>query len=181
MKKINTLFLVGFLSMACAGAAFAASHSEGHDDGHGDEHATEGHGDEHAMEGHEGHKMSAVGMPAEAGAEANKTITVHMMDTMKFNFSSSDVEEGDIVKFIVMNKGQIPHEFGIGSVAEQTAHRDMMKSMPGMKHEDGSTVSVAPGKSKELIWQFMGGETVQFACNVAGHFEAGMHAETKLH
>jgi hypothetical protein len=37
------------------------------------------------MEGHEGHKMSAVGMPAAKGAVPNKTITVHMMDTMKYN------------------------------------------------------------------------------------------------
>ena len=172
MKKINTLFLAGFLSVAFAGSAFAASHAEKHDDGHGDG---------HSMEGMEGHKMSKVGMPAEKGAKANKTITVHMMDTMKFNFSNSNIEEGDIVKFIVMNKGKVPHEFGVGSIDEQTAHRAMMKSMPGMKHDDGTTVSVEPGKSKELIWQFMGDETVQFACNVPGHFEAGMQAKVELH
>ncbi|PWQ92402.1 copper-binding protein [Leucothrix pacifica] len=134
------------------------------------------------MEGHEGHKMSAVGMPAAKGAVPNKTITVHMMDTMKYNFSNlAGIEEGDIVKFVVMNKGKIPHEFGIGSIEEQVAHRKMMKEMPNMKHEDGSTVSVEPGKSKELIWQFIGDETAQFACNVPGHFEAGMHAEVELH
>lgn len=126
--------------------------------------------------------MSAVGMPAEKGAAPNKTITVHMMDTMKFNFSNlAGIEEGDIVKFIVMNKGKITHEFGIGSVDEQVAHRKMMQAMPNMKHEDGTTVSVAPGQSKELVWQFLGDTTAQFACNVPGHFEAGMHAEVALH
>jgi len=91
------------------------------------------------------------------------------------------IKKGDIIKFVVMNKGKIPHEFGIGSIEEQTAHRKMMQSMPGMKHEDGATVSVEPGKSKDLIWHFMGdATTVQFACNVPGHFEAGMHSEVKL-
>ena len=164
MKKINTWLLTSLLTAGLSGNVFAGT--DGHDDGH-------------AMEGH---KMSAVGMPAEKGAKANKTVTVHMMDTMKFNFSGlKGIEEGDIVKFIVMNKGKIPHEFGIGSVEEQVAHRNMMKSMPGMKHEDGSTVSVEPGKSKELVWQFIGDATAQFACNVPGHFEAGMHAEVELH
>ena len=104
-----------------------------------------------------------------------------MMDTMKFNFSQSDLEEGDIVKFIVMNKGKVPHEFSIGTVEEQAAHRKMMKDMPNMKHDDGTAVSVAPGKTGELVWQFMGTGKVQFACNVPGHFEAGMHAEVELH
>ena len=176
MKKINTAVILGLLCASFSTATLATSDTDGHGDGHGSS-----HGDGHSMEGHEGHKMSSVGMPAEAGAEANKTITVHMMDTMKFNFSNKDIEQGDIVKFVVMNKGKIPHEFGIGSVAEQKAHRDMMKSMPDMKHDDGATIMVAPGKTAELIWQFIGEETVQFACNVAGHFEAGMHTEAQLH
>jgi len=176
MKKINTWLLASLLTVSFSGASFASTDDDAHSDGHGDGHAAES-----SMEGHEGHKMSAVGMPAEKGAEANKTITVHMMDTMKFNFSNLNIEEGDIVKFVVMNKGKIPHEFGIGSVEEQVAHRKMMLSMPGMKHEDGSTVSVEPGKSKEIVWQFMGDTTAQFACNVPGHFEAGMHAEVELH
>jgi len=113
MKKINTWLLAGLLTAGFSGASVAATD----DDAHGD-----GHGDGHVMEGHEGHKMSAVGMPAEKGAVANKTITVHMMDTMKFNFSNLKVEQGDIVKFVVMNKGKIPHEFGIGSIEEQAAH-----------------------------------------------------------
>lgn len=164
MKKVQTWLLASLFTIGFSGNVFAAA---------------DGHGDGHAMEGH---KMSAVGMPAEKGAAPNKTITVHLMDTMKFNFSNlAGIEEGDIVKFIVMNKGKITHEFGIGSVEEQTAHRKMMQSMPNMKHEDGSTVSVAPGQSKELVWQFLGDATAQFACNVPGHFEAGMHAEVALH
>ena len=56
----------------------------------------------------------------------------------------------------------------------------LMKSMLGMKH-DGTTVRVEAGKTGELVWQFIGEETVQFACNVSGHLEAGIHAEVELH
>ena len=170
MKKINTVIFVSLLALGFSGASFAAGSD---DHGHSKEKSTEGHDDG-------GHKMSAVGMPAKTG-DATKTITVDLLDTMKFNFSYlDDIKKGDIVKFVVMNKGKITHEFGIGSIEEQTAHRKMMQSMPGMKHEDGATVSVEPGKSKEIVWQFMGDSTVQFACNVPGHFEAGMHAVVEL-
>jgi len=173
MKKINIYIFASILTLGFSGASFAAG-TDDHSHGHSKEKAVEGH------DGHEGHDMSAVGMPVDSSA-ATKTITVHMMDSMKFNFSDmAGIKKGDIIKFVVMNKGRIPHEFGIGSIEEQTAHRKMMQSMPGMKHEDGATVSVEPGKSKEIVWQFMGDSTVQFACNVPGHFEAGMHAEVKL-
>ena len=140
MKKINTWLLASLLTVGFSGASFASAEGEAKDDGHGD-----GHGDGHVME--EGHKMSAVGMPAEKGAVANKTITVHMMDTMRFNFSNLKIEEGDIVKFVVMNKGKIPHEFGIGSIEEQVAHRDMMKKMPGMGQLPTGAMSQVNDKS----------------------------------
>ena len=176
MKKINTCIFVSLLTLGASAAIFASG-SDDHSHGHSTKKSTDSHG-EHGD--HSGHDMSAVGMPVDSSA-ATKTITVHMMDSMKFNFSNlSNIKKGDIIKFVVMNKGRIPHEFGIGSVEEQTAHRKMMQSMPGMKHEDGATVSVEPGKSKDLVWQFMGDSTVQFACNVPGHFEAGMHTEINL-
>jgi len=50
----------------------------------------------------------------------------------------------------------------------------MMQNMPDMKHNDPNTVSLAPGKSAKLSRKFMGKDTVVFACNIPGHFEAGM-------
>jgi len=172
MKRTTLFILTSLLTIGVSTAIFAGA---GHDDGHSTKKTTEGHDDG-------GHEMSAVGMPMPVDSTAvTKTITVHMMDSMKFNFSDmAGIKKGDIIKFVVMNKGKIPHEFGIGSIEEQTAHRKMMQSMPGMKHEDGATISVEPGKSKEIVWHFMGDSTVQFACNVPGHFEAGMHSEVKL-
>ena len=176
MKKTNLFLFASLLTIGISTAIYAGA---GHDDSHSTNKTSEGH---NHGEGHEGHDMSAVGMPMPVESTAvTKTITVHMMDSMKFNFSDiSGIKKGDIIKFVVMNKGRIPHEFGIGSIEEQTAHRKMMQSMPGMKHEDGATVSVDPGKSKEIVWHFMGDSTVQFACNIPGHFEAGMHTEIKL-
>lgn len=33
-------------------------------------------------------------------------------------------------------------------------HVEMMKEMPDMKHAEGNAVSLEPGETQELIWQF---------------------------
>ena len=65
-------------------------------------------------------------------------------------------------------------EFSIGSAAEQLEHREMMKNMGSHTHDSGSTVTVKPGKAKQMLWHFHGDNHVEFACNIPGHAEAGM-------
>ena len=132
-------------------------------------------------EEHSGHHSegSAVGQPATESA-ATKTIAVTTLDTMRFTFSSQpDLKAGDIVKFVITNKGKLPHEFSIGDEKEQQAHRKMMRQMPDMIHQDGNTVTVKSGETKVLTWEFKSGDVV-FACNVPGHFEAGMFHKVSL-
>ena len=84
------------------------------------------------------------------------------------------VKPNDVVQFVVMNTGKIDHEFSIGSVSEQLEHREMMKKMGNHAHDSGSTVTVKPGKAKQMLWHFHGDNNVEFACNILGHAEAGM-------
>jgi uncharacterized cupredoxin-like copper-binding protein len=48
-----------------------------------------------------------------------------------------------------------------------------MKGMD-MSHDDPNSVLVEPGKTAELVWTFDTDATLEFACNVPGHYEAGM-------
>ena len=110
-----------------------------------------------------------------------RRIKVSMRDTMRFAFYTTlDLKRGDVVRFVVTNRGQLRHEFSIGNEQEQVAHRAMMREMPNMVHEDANTVTVEPGESKELIWRFDGKGPVVFACNIPGHAEAGMVATAEL-
>ncbi|WP_374439731.1 cupredoxin domain-containing protein [Pseudomonas panipatensis] len=43
-----------------------------------------------------------------------------------------------------------------------------------MHHGGGNTVMVAPGKTAELTWTFSKATNLEFACNVPGHYQAGM-------
>ena len=167
MKYFLTIAFFAISSVAIA----SGSHSGGH--GH-DQPQSSGHGGG-------GHAQSAVGMPAKP-EQATKTIEVELLDTMRFKFSEEvKIKDGDIVKFVVTNKGRLPHEFSIGNQEEQDTHRQMMRNMPNMHHEDGNTVSLKPGETRILTWHFKGNDDVVFACNIPGHYEAGMHHRSALH
>ncbi|MEZ9543690.1 cupredoxin family protein [Vibrio sp. 10N.286.48.C11] len=127
---------------------------------------------DHSMMNMEG--MSEVGMPA-TGAKPDKVLHVLLSDDMKITFKNKvDIEPNDVVQFVVMNTGKIDHEFSIGSASEQLEHREMMKNMGNHAHDSGSTVTVKPGKAKQMLWHFHGDNQVEFACNIPGHAEAGM-------
>lgn len=175
MKKIIMIGLFTISSTAMVSATNSGGHSH-------EQAMKEEHGNSHSSDGHQGggHAQSTVGMPVMAG-RATKTINVDLLDSMRLDFAEHPgVKNGDIVKFVVTNKGQLPHEFSIGDKKEQAAHREMMRSMPNMKHTDGNTVSLKSGETKELTWMFMGNKEVIFACNVAGHYDAGMHSKAMI-
>ncbi|USD42364.1 copper-binding protein [Vibrio sp. SCSIO 43135] len=124
--------------------------------------------------------MSEVGMPAN-GAKPDKVVHVILADDMSISFKNDvTIEPNDVVQFVVMNTGKIDHEFSIGSATEQLEHREMMKKMPTHAHDSGSTVTVKPGKAKQLLWHFHGDNNVEFACNIPGHAEAGMTKSMSL-
>jgi len=146
------LISIAFLGMLSANVIAGGDHAHGHD--------SEG---------------SRVGYPSDEVDEV-KIIHVVTKDTMRYEFSPKpEVEEGDVVKFVVTNEGLVNHEFSIGNKSEQELHRKMMRKMPNMIHEDGNTVTVKPGETKVLTWKFSGNGGVVFACNIPGHFEAGMY------
>ncbi|EKO3407052.1 cupredoxin family protein [Vibrio fluvialis] len=126
-------------------------------------------------------EMSDVGMSA-TGSKPTKVVHVLLSDDMKITFKKEvDIQPNDVVQFVIMNTGKIDHEFSIGSAKEQLTHREMMRSMNGQHmHDSGSTVTVQPGKAKQLMWHFQGDNNVEFACNIPGHAEAGMVKKVTL-
>ncbi len=129
---------------------------------------TQSHGHDHdAMQ-------SSVGEPA--SGKPDRIIRVAMRDSMRFVFEATleTLRRGEVVEFRVRNDGVIAHEFSIGSIDEQLRHAAMMREMPDMKHDDPNAITLAPGESGRLAWRFLGNEEVVFACNIPGHFEAGM-------
>ncbi len=124
---------------------------------------------------------SAVGEPGHAN-NVQREIKVNLSDTMRIKFDKEldEIKSGTTIKFVVENTGKIPHELFIGSEREQDDHAEMMKEMPEMKHDDANTLVLGPGQTGTIIWNFQGEELVVFACNIAGHFEAGMFKKVPI-
>lgn len=97
-----------------------------------------------------------------------------MTDAMRFNPANIAVKQGETIRFVVKNSGQVKHEFVLGTDKELKEHYELMKKFPEMEHSDPSMVTVAPGRTGEVIWQFTRSGTVAFACLQPGHYDAGM-------
>jgi uncharacterized cupredoxin-like copper-binding protein len=127
----------------------------------------------------DGGHAQGVGVPGDPN-KVSRTIQVLMSDDMKFTPATVSVKRGETIRFMVRNAGQIKHEMVIGSMAELKQHAELMRKMPGMEHADENQVTLAPGKSGELVWQFTKAGTVDFACLEPGHFEAGMMGKVSV-
>jgi uncharacterized cupredoxin-like copper-binding protein len=140
------------------------------------------------------------GQPAPA-AKATRSVEVVMGD-MSFTPKAIDIKAGETVRFVLVNKGQLLHEFNLGDAAMHARHQQEMLQMQqsgmltptgmkamdhgamagmdhgkmdhGMKHDDPNSVLVEPGKTAELTWTFNKATSLEFACNIPGHYQAGM-------
>jgi uncharacterized cupredoxin-like copper-binding protein len=105
---------------------------------------------------------------------AKRTIAVQMLDTMRFVPDRIDVKLNETVRFTVRNSGQQMHEFVIGTKEENEKHAALMVKFPDMEHDEPYMAHVAPGKRGEIVWTFNRAGTFEFACLIAGHYQAGM-------
>ncbi|WP_048308201.1 plastocyanin/azurin family copper-binding protein [Halomonas sp. PR-M31] len=128
-------------------------------------------------------------------AEIDRTIEVTAGD-LWFKPNDLVIAPGETVKFVIENLGQIEHEFVIGAADAQKEHREMMLDMASGdgRHHDMSAghhsagnnvmpaVTVASGETRTLVWTApdTANNDLIYACNIAGHFEGGMHGELKV-
>lgn len=127
--------------------------------------------------GHD-HGSFAFGKPGQA-ENVDRTIEL-AVNEMSFGIEKLEVKAGETIRFVIHNGSEIEHDFTLGDHATQEAHRaEMMKMMESdsgmMSHDDANAVFLAPGETKQLIWTFSKPGDFEFACNVPGHYEAGMH------
>lgn len=103
-----------------------------------------------------------------------RTIRISMNDRMRFEPARIEVKEGETVRLVVKNEGKLMHELVIGTRKELDEHAALMKKFPNMEHDEPYMVHVAPGKTGEIVWTFNRPGQFDFACLIAGHYEAGM-------
>ncbi|MGE4535371.1 cupredoxin domain-containing protein [Halomonas sp.] len=136
---------------------------------------------------------------AVSDADIDRTIRVEAGD-MWFDSEKLNIAPGETIKFEIVNTGNVEHEFVIGDAEAQEAHRKMMQEMGGSHGGGGGhgghgghdmaegehggsmpSVTIAPGDTAELVWTApQNVDGLQYACNIPGHYEAGMYGNIDL-
>ena len=119
------------------------------------------------------------GIAAEAKT-AKRTIQVKMSDAMRFTPDLIQVKQGETVKLVITNEGQMLHEFVLGTKSELDAHAALMVKFPNMEHDEPYMAHVPAGKTGEITWTFNRAGDFDFACLIAGHYQAGMVGKVKV-
>ncbi len=122
------------------------------------------------------HRDAAYGKPGDP-ATAARTVQIDMSDSMRFTPALITARKGETIRFVLRNSGKVRHEMVLGSSKELREHAALMRKFPEMEHADPNRLSVDPGKTGALIWQFTRAGTFDFACLQPGHFEAGMRGK----
>lgn len=152
MKAKMILFSFFFYLSALTGAALAAGNHPG---GHG-------HGND-----------QGAGKPGVV-SEVDRTVDIEMNDEMRFIPDKLTVRQGETIKFVVKNVGEMEHEFVLGTEKELMEHSEQMKQHTEMAHEEPNMIRVAPGQVGEVVWHFTTSGKIDFACLIPGHYEDGM-------
>ncbi|MEO5732581.1 MAG: cupredoxin family protein [Rubrivivax sp.] len=148
------------VAAVCAGALAAAP--------------AQAHSDTHAKPGAAVAKeQKPWGIAGDAKA-AKRTIELRMLDTMRFVSDRIDVRQGETVRIRVRNDGKLLHEFVLGTKPTLEEHAALMLKFPNMEHDEPYMVHVPPGKTGEIVWTFNRAGSFDFACLIAGHYQAGM-------
>jgi len=130
--------------------------------------------------------------------DVTRTIQVKMYDNY-YEPNSFNIKKGETIKFEVINVGELVHEFNIANAMMHIKHqpemermveneillgdkidKDKMQKMAAMDksmgHSHSNSVLLAPKEEGTLIWKFENAVNIEIACNVPGHYQAGMIA-----
>ena len=142
--------------------------------------------------------MSTIGEKGDP-AEVSKVIVVKMYDNY-YEPNIFEIKKNQTIKFIVYNYGELVHEFNIATKVMHLKHQtEMMKMLENeillvdridkkkmkelakkdhsMSHHHSNSVLLEPNQSDQIIWKFNTNIDIEIACNVPGHYEAGMIAK----
>jgi uncharacterized cupredoxin-like copper-binding protein len=109
--------------------------------------------------------------------QVTRTLQIRMNDQMRFVPDQLQVQLGETVRLQIHNEGKMLHELVLGTPQELEKHAELMLRFPGMQHDEPYMAHVGPGQSGEIIWTFSRAGEVDFACLIAGHYQAGMRGK----
>ena len=127
----------------------------------------------------------SAGGPAQSleAATGPRLIRIDLLD-FRFEPSVVDVRLGERVRFVAVNRSDLPHELFIGSSVEQDQHHALRAAAPpdtqDQLDEGAAGVYVPARGTAQFTYRFDHPGELVMGCHLAGHFEAGMHAVIRI-
>jgi len=135
-------------------------------------------------------------------SEVSRVIKVVMYDNY-YEPNTFQIKEGETIKFEVENAGELVHEFNIANKMMHIKHQPEMEKMveneillansidkvkmkkmskmdKSMGHSHSNSVLLEPKQKGHIIWKFENAVNIEVACNVPGHYQAGMIAKVNI-
>ena len=158
---MNTLKSIATLAiLACSSAVFA-------------------HNSSHAAKSVAAPEQKDWGIAGNAKS-VTRTVSVTMLDTMRFSPDVLDVKVGETIKLVVKNSGKVLHELVIGTKPDLDTHAALMVKFPDMAHDEPYMAHVDAKKTGQLIWTFNRAGEFDFACLINGHYQSGMVGKIRV-
>ena len=134
--------------------------------------------------------------------DISRVIKVIMHDNY-YEPSSFQINAGETIKFEIENAGELVHEFNIANKMMHIKHQPEMEKMveneilfadsidknkmkkmakidKSMGHSHSNSVLLEPKQKGNIIWRFDNAVNIEVACNVPGHYQAGMIAKVNI-
>jgi uncharacterized cupredoxin-like copper-binding protein len=126
--------------------------------------------------GHGASDVRAYGEPGDP-SKPSRVVNVTMRETedgMAFIPDQFEVRQGEQVRFVLRNNGEMDHEIVIATLEENLKHAEEMRKNPDMEHDDPNARRLTPRGTGEIVWRFSKAGEFDFSCLIPGHREAGM-------
>ena len=134
--------------------------------------------------------MNMIGQKGDP-SQIDRVIEVKMYDNY-YEPNEFVIKKNETIKFVVLNMGDLVHEFNIATKEMHIKHQpEMMKMIENeillgdridkkkmteisktdhaMSHSHDNSILLEPNKSGELIWKFNTNAMLEAACNIPGH------------
>lgn len=120
--------------------------------------------------------LSLAAATTACSGERSRTIELTVRDS-RFTPSSLSVRAGERVRFVIRNADPIPHEFILGTHAEQLAHERGTDAT-----HDGApgAASLDIGETATVAYLFERAGELEFACHLPGHYAYGMRGTVEV-
>ena len=134
--------------------------------------------------------------------EVTRIIKVVMYDN-RYEPNLFKIKAGETIKFEIENAGDLVHEFNIANKMMHLKHQPEMERMveneilladsidkkkmeqtskidKTMAHSHNNSILLEPKQKGNIIWKFDNAVNIEIACNVPGHYQAGMIAKVNI-